>query len=248
MTFAEQWKGTGRLLRGQGDDAVEVPLDGEGHGNRMWEVAEVGVEQTELTQATADCRAALTMPDGKYLDERLWRAFELEVKPSGQIAHSTLIEADDPDDEHPDATADDRFAKLPFDLDLGELFCMLELGMLPPKPLEIGEPWTADTPPGGGLSANGRLISVDDGDAGPVAKLETRYACPVPERRTPAPDVVVVGTLTGRTTVFFELEAGRVKSASGPLELRLEFRRRGTAETLGKVELDLDLETTRTAP
>lgn len=241
VVFSETWQGQGRLVRGTGEGAVELPLDGAGQAQRIWTVVEVGADETSLSQAMADCGATLTMPAGKYIDDRTWRAFDLVVKPGGRIVDSTVLPGPEADEPPPD----DPFARLPFDLDLGELFCVLELGLLPPKALDVGQTWEQPAPEGGGLSAKGRLVSLDESDAGPIAVLETRYACPVPERPTPVDEVVATGTLTGRTTVRFEVDSGQVRSATGPLELRLEFRRKGTAETLGTVALDLALTATR---
>ncbi len=189
------------------------------------------------------------MPEGKYVDQRPWQTFELVALPGGRIVRSAILpaeDADEPVNEPAEEPTDDRFARLPFELDLGELFCVLELGLLPPQALEVGETWSAPAPADGGLSARGRLVSLDEGDGGPLAVLETRFACPVAERPTPAPDVVATGTLTGRATVRFEVAAGRVRSANGPLELRLEVRRKGTAERLGPVAVDLTLSAVRT--
>lgn len=241
-TFAERWQGEGRLVRGTGEAAVELALDAAGHGERTWTVTEAGEEDTSLTQSVAGCEARLNMAESKYVDERPWRAFDLVVKPGGRIMHSVVLPP-----EAGDEPADDPFARLPFDLDLGELFCVLELGLLPPVALDVGQTWSAPSEQAGGLSARGRLVSLDDTADGPLAVLETRYACDVPSRPTPAPDVVATGTLTGRATVRFEVDRGRVQSVTGPLELRLEFRRQGTAELLGTVALDLNLEASRLA-
>ncbi|MCC7494014.1 MAG: hypothetical protein IT204_16775 [Fimbriimonadaceae bacterium] len=232
-TFRESFRGRGDLVRQRGETQDTLKLDATGDGLRRWTVEEVGEQGARLAAASTAGKLTLTMPGSSYADGRPWRGYRLLVSPSGQVVESALAEAvDAPEPTDP----------LPFDLDLSEFLVLLELGMLPPGPLRVGESWQSPAA-NQRLKVEGTLLRVS-ADAAPIAELETRWRAAIERQPTPVRDVTVDGELSGLVTLRFDLTAGRVLAARGPVELRLNYRR-GQAAAVGTVLLKLDLETTR---
>ncbi|NUP98977.1 MAG: hypothetical protein HUU35_03870 [Armatimonadetes bacterium] len=236
--FRESLRGSGELTRHLASGDQVVRLDATAINRRAWRVESAEGELVTLTAVSAPTETKLVLPDATFEDKRPWRAFRLAVTADGALQSAEVLPA-----EEGDASAEpEEVTPLPLDLDLGEVFAMLELGMLPPKALEPGESWEVARDGAGQAAVSGRLIEVLGEAAEQLAVLETRYQAPVPEMTTPAAGVVVSGSLSGLAQVRFEVAAGRVRSARGPLDLRLQFRRRGNEAILATVNLRLELD------
>ncbi len=242
VCYAESFTGQGELIRHVAADRDEtIKLEVEAAGRREWRVEELTEEDALLTATSLAGSLRLGLPGRTWQDQQAWRGFRLRVTPAGAVLEAEALpspERQTPDD--PDA--------LPFDLDLSEFLSMLELGLLPPQALTVGQTW--QVPAGAGaapLRAEGRLVEVTGEPGERVAVLETKLTATIPERAAPAAGYVLGGALTGGAKVRFGLDAGAVLGATGPLDLRLEFRRRGANAVLATVTLHLNVVVTREA-
>lgn len=238
VVYSERIEGRGELVRSADGGERRLPLNALAEGRREWRVERPLQEGWELTAASTAGRMVLRLPDRTYESARPWRSFTLRVNPTGAVLDAAEVAAEGPGDDDP----------MPVDLDLGEILTMAELGLLPPKPLRVGEVW--ETPDEEGaprrpLRVRGRLVAFEDG----VATLETSLRADIPERATPLPDIVAVGALAGTLTVRFDVNQGCVRETSGPLTLELRYRRPGRAgRVLATVTLSFELRVARVEP
>ncbi len=245
FAFGEAVTGQGELVRLRPEGAQRLQLDVSGEARREWRVEEVEPEHAWLLAVCREAKMVLRLANATYQDRRPWRTWRLRVAPSGRVGWAGLVPGDEVGVVEGEPTGE--FDKLPFDLDLSELLTMIEIGLLPPKAMVPGQSWsvaaTAESP----FTVRGRFIGQETTDDTALALLETAFEASLPNLPTPAREVVLSGTLSGTVSSRFALVPGRVKGAKGPLELRLEFRRRGSEVRLATVTLKLDLAVTATA-
>lgn len=241
LTYVETLQGQGELTRLQGGER-RVELTAEAECRRRWTIEERTATGYRLRAESLAGQQTLRLGAAIYEEIRPWRGFLLDVSAGGGIEQATELPAD-PVEPRPPADEPNRFTELPFDLDLGEIFSLLELGLLPPRALAVGEEWSVGEEGGEALYVKGRLLDLVTEGAERVAVLETTFTTPVPPRATPLTDVLVTGALGGRMRVRFYGGAGRVVSAQGPLDLRLEFKLRQRDERVAVVRLRFDLAT-----
>ncbi|MBI2298575.1 MAG: hypothetical protein HYU66_06415 [Armatimonadetes bacterium] len=225
--WSERLTGHGELVRQAGGQRQTLPVEVRSEAERRWSVDEQRADGWRLTARCARAEASLRLADDEFRDARPQRSFALHVGEHGAILAAEVI-------EEPTARPSAE-AGLPLDLDLGELFCMTELGLLPAGEVKVDEPWGwPEVKPG------------DPGDAGKrVATLVTALHAPVPERATPAPGVIAEGELSGRFTIRFAVEAGRVNTVTGPLDLTLRFRQGHRGAVLASLTLHLTVQAER---
>ncbi len=223
--FRETLRGEGELLRYLDGQEQRLSLSASGEAVRRWSVGEVDEQAFDALAVCPRGRLTLTAGGESYGDGRPWRGFALRCSRLAQVLRAEPVEREPVPELGPAPPG------LPLDLDLSELFCLFELGLLPPRPLAVGERWSLDEQPGAAalpLKLSGRLAELSD----TTAVLETSYEATIPERETPDPSLVARGTMRGRVTVWFDLAAGRVSRAEGPLELELVFAARGRSGTV----------------
>lgn len=258
--FTETWEGTGELVRHRPAGEQKLKLEVKAGGERRWQVESVDTDRARLRveSRSGHARLLLVEPNREYRRERPWRGFTLVAGERGSLSELTPL--DEPDSVAPNDE------DLPVDLDLGELFALLELGLLPPRALAPGDRWqfpeparpangpapaaaaapmpaapTAKTPP---LKVDGRLSRYDATEQQARATLDTTVALQAPPRATPLKLVRALGSLRTSAQVDFDARAGRVDEASGPLELSLRYERTGGL-LLAEVRLTLQLRATR---
>jgi len=249
--YAETWRGRGELVRHQGETDQKLALEASAENERVWRV-------DELTEAGARCRAesrrskaGLTLVEARreYRRERPWRAFALTVGPRGTVGEWEVLAPEPPHDQPGENEP-------PVDFDLGELLVLAELGLLPPRPLAVGERWQwpppPKQPPAPGereprrpVTVSGRLLTLSEGEQ-PLATLETQVQVVLAPRPTAAREITLNGTLNAVLRVRFATAAGCVETVDGPLDVSLRYERAGQA--VATVRLGLAVEARRQPP
>lgn len=244
LSYHESFSGHGELTR-HADGGQPARLEASGEGDRVWQVEDVDHDRYVVSALSTKGALRLSIPGANYVDDRPWRGFRLHLTDDGAVHAAEPVES---------AEADSQASGLPLDLDLSDLFVMAELGLLPPHDLAVGETWSFDqAAPAGPAKAHleGRLEAVEGDPGERLARTRVAFKLPLPDRPTPAQGVVVSGELAGSLQVWFELDAGKVRSAKGPLSMTARYRRGGEGGRLlatAKLDLEVSVEPAEAKP
>lgn len=238
VAFIERLTGSGTLIRHDAGGDTELPLDFEAEGRRLWTIDVPAADRLEIEARSTAARMVVRVAGQAFEAEAPWRSFTLAADRQGRIMDAVPLTNDAP-------AAND----LPLDLDLSELLALFELAMLPPEPMPVGASWSLTGPTTALPNVRGqlRLLSLEPVDGRSMAQLETTLATTFDERPSPAPGVVLGGSVEATVRSRFDVEAGRVISAEGPLQLLLQYRRRG-GTALATLRLLLNVSLEQTAP
>jgi hypothetical protein len=248
--YRETLVGHGQLVRHLPGGDRTVALDADAGDLRRWQFKGDEPGGVRLTARSSAGHAVLRLAEGGLVFEREgpWRGFRFLVDARGAMLESEVLESAATDS--PDA------AEPPVDLDLGEVFTALELGLLPPRAVNVGDTWhlppespateaPATEAPAMGppppMTVTGCLLGVEGSGTERTALYETHLEVTLAPRATPLAGLAVRGTARLTARHRFALGAGRTEEARGPMTLALHYGYADARGAVADVTLDLDV-------